>query len=185
VHYIYVIQNKLNLKCYVGQTNKPKYRWWKHKDHVLKNNRDQVIYSAMKKYGIDNFTFTVIEEWETLDDANEAETFWIELLQTRKKEFGYNIAFGGGNRTMPIHIRKKISATLTGKPNSSTTKFKLGHNINKGDKAFGSILNDDKVREIKILLQTDMYQKDIAKLFGVSNATICMIANGKTWKHIL
>jgi group I intron endonuclease len=185
MHYIYVIQNKLNLKLYIGQTNNPNYRWQKHKHHAAVGDRNQPIYLALRKYGSDNFTFQIIEEHLLLDDCNEAEEFWIEFFQSRKKEFGYNIAFGGNNKTVAPETRLRISKTLTGKPSKSSTKFKKGHNINIGAKAFGSILTDEKVMEIISLLKDKSNpQKDIAKLYGVSVPTISMIANNKIWKHI-
>jgi group I intron endonuclease len=183
-HYIYIIHNEINDKIYVGQTNKPKYRWWKHKNHAIKGDRDQPIYLAMRKHGIKNFSFTLIEKLETLDAANKAEEYWIDLLRAREKEFGYNISFGGDNHTMPDCVREKISKSLMGRSNSPATTFKAGNNINIGAKAYGSILDDDKVREIKKLLAEGLYQKDIAKLFGVSIPTISMIATGKTWTHV-
>ena len=185
IHHIYVIQNKINLKIYVGQTNDPKYRWWRHKNHARKGDRDQPIYFAIRKYGADNFTFTLIEEWVTLEDVNEAEEFWIEFLQTRKRDFGYNISSGGDNHTMSDEVREKISKSLMGRSVSPATTFKSGHNINIGAKAYGSILDDDKVKKIKKLLETGSLQKDIAELFGVSVPTISMIATGKTWKHVI
>ena len=55
--------NKIDNKCYIGQSNNPTHRWTEHKYHV--NNNDDIgksaIHDAMRKYGIENFEFEVIE----------------------------------------------------------------------------------------------------------------------------
>jgi hypothetical protein len=47
-----------------------------------------------------------------------------------------------------------------------------------------SKLKADQVREIRKLRATGMYQKDLARRFGVSNATIQDLLNGNTWNHV-
>lgn len=48
-----------------------------------------------------------------------------------------------------------------------------------------SKLDDHKVLEIKRLLtDPEFTQRGVAKIFSVSNQTICDIANGKHWRHI-
>lgn len=42
-------------------------------------------------------------------------------------------------------------------------------------------LTNDQVREIK---HSNLYQRDLASKYGVSQATICMIRAGKRWTHI-
>lgn len=59
--YIYIIENQINHKKYVGQTTDPHKRWRKHKTDDIKND-NLVIGRAFLKYGIENFTFTIIEE---------------------------------------------------------------------------------------------------------------------------
>lgn len=44
-------------------------------------------------------------------------------------------------------------------------------------------LTNEKVEEIRLLLNTGMYQRDIAAKFGVAQTTISMIRRGKTWAH--
>jgi group I intron endonuclease len=106
MYYIYTIQNRLNLKIYIGLSKDYKRRWAKHKysarcvdlgKKTLKDNGIQVIHCAMAKHGIDNFEFQVIEEFETLNEVCEAEDFWIEFFNTRNRYFGYNIARGGNS----------------------------------------------------------------------------------------
>lgn len=51
----------------------------------------------------------------------------------------------------------------------------------KGEKNGTSVLTEESVSEIKQLLQQGMKQRDIAKVFGVSQNTIYKINTGKVW----
>jgi hypothetical protein len=46
-------------------------------------------------------------------------------------------------------------------------------------------LNDDKVREIRLLAQSGWTQKAIGEKYSVTGATISSILGNKTWKHVL
>ena len=62
---IYKITNKINGKCYIGQSINIKQRWKGHrKDAFWLNGPDYQypLYKAIRKYGIENFSFEVIEE---------------------------------------------------------------------------------------------------------------------------
>ena len=53
-----------------------------------------------------------------------------------------------------------------------------------GNKAPYKKLNESKVEEIKILLEQNCTQKEIAETYQVSTSCIQRIANGETWKCI-
>jgi hypothetical protein len=55
---------------------------------------------------------------------------------------------------------------------------------NKGKNNGMAILDDEKVREIKLLLKQGIYQRTIAEKFGVSRSCILSINLGKTWSYI-
>ena len=57
---IYQIQNNLNGKKYIGQSENCYGRWLAHKsDYVIGDNP---LYQDMRKYGIENFSFKIIEK---------------------------------------------------------------------------------------------------------------------------
>ena len=64
--YIYKITNKINGKVYVGQTIKNyEERFRQHRLNYNKEYFSQIVlYKAFKKYGIENFSFEMIEEVE-------------------------------------------------------------------------------------------------------------------------
>jgi len=90
--HIYKITNTINDKQYVGKTEKdPKKRWREHLA-AAKNNPLMVISKAIRKHGIRNFKFEIIEECLS-EDVNKKETYWIGKLDTF--ENGYNSTLGG------------------------------------------------------------------------------------------
>jgi group I intron endonuclease len=100
--YIYLLQNKLDHKIYVGQSYNWRSRWGQHKSaarrviaHPNEAFKSQKIDRAIAKAGIDNFTIQIIEEWETQKETDEAETFWIEFFESRRDAIGYNRKKGG------------------------------------------------------------------------------------------
>lgn len=55
----------------------------------------------------------------------------------------------------------------------------------RGSRSTASKLNEDRVAEIKQLLATrEMSHSQIAARFGVSQATVGLIATNKTWRHV-
>lgn len=107
-NYIYVIINKINNKMYVGQSENPAARWNDHKK-AARSGGIYKPYIAIRKYGIENFDFQVIEECQTLDESNIEETKWISFLQTVNHDYGYNIQHGGQVGKMNEETKEKIS----------------------------------------------------------------------------
>ena len=94
--YIYKITNKINKKIYVGQTKKyPQTRWNEHKRNSanpLHRNYEYPLYKAFRKYGIENFSFEIIEECEFIN-LDSKEIFWINFYDSYNN--GYNQSLGG------------------------------------------------------------------------------------------
>lgn len=58
---IYKITNLVNGKMYIGQAVDIEERWIRHK-RDWKIDKTKVLYKAIRKYGIENFSFEIIEE---------------------------------------------------------------------------------------------------------------------------
>ena len=91
---IYKITNKLNNKCYIGQSIDIENRWRQHIYESKTLRRGCQIHLAINKDGIDNFTFEVLEEC-LLDKSilNEREKYWIKYYNSFSG--GYNMTPGG------------------------------------------------------------------------------------------
>ena len=95
---IYKITNLINNKCYIGQTAKTaEERWKEHKAHAFgshPNDQNKTLYQAIRKYGVENFSFEVIQDdIDTFEKLDKAEIYWIDYYNSFVK--GYNETFGG------------------------------------------------------------------------------------------
>ena len=88
---IYKIENKINGKIYIGQSIEIERRWQKH----LSASDDFIVHQAIRKYGKENFIFSIVEECELID-LNEKENYWINFYQSIVPN-GYNMIPGGSN----------------------------------------------------------------------------------------
>ena len=87
---VYTAINKTNGKRYVGVTKKTlKMRRYEH-FHGAKNGSPMVFHHAIRKHGRLSFDFSILEEFESYDDALGAERRYIEVLKPE-----YNVAAGG------------------------------------------------------------------------------------------
>ena len=93
---IYCIENKINGHKYVGLSKDCMKRWSDHYSKCIHSKKEDDIrkplYMAMRKYGRDNFSFTIIEECPE-NKLKEREIYWIEKLDTFHN--GYNATPGG------------------------------------------------------------------------------------------
>lgn len=110
--YIYKIINDINGKIYIGKTNETiEKRFQEHcRDYKRETEEKRPLYSAMNKYGIENFSIEKVEEC-SIDIVNEREKYWIEYYGSFKN--GYNATLGGDgkayiDRKLVIETYKRI-----------------------------------------------------------------------------
>jgi group I intron endonuclease len=156
--YIYLIENKINGKKYIGQTIQKdiNQRWNKHKQ-VNKSFIGTILYNAYNKYGISNFKFKLICICFD-EDTNKFEEEYIKQYNTLYPT-GYNMIEGGKNRKFTPILKKILSEKLKGDkhPNfgkhlSEETKKKLSEK-NKGENShcYGKKLTDEAKKHLRDL----------------------------------
>ena len=97
--FIYKITNLINGKCYIGLDSKEKEketRWNQHKKaasgkYILQSKSKFI--PALRKHGIENFSYEVLEEHDTIENLYNAEIKWIKYFDSQLN--GYNIMSGG------------------------------------------------------------------------------------------
>ena len=89
---IYKITNIINNKCYIGQSVDIENRWKAHLRAV--EHPKYAIHKAIKKYGITNFSFEIIELCDK-ENLNKLEQKWIQYFDAYNN--GYNETIGGDN----------------------------------------------------------------------------------------
>lgn len=105
---IYKITNKINNKCYIGKSSNIEGRWKyhiKHKNTTSEYNK--LLYQAFRKYGIENFSFEIIEEINDCKIMNEREKFWIQYYDCYGGNKGYNATPGGDGGVTCTDPREK------------------------------------------------------------------------------
>ncbi len=199
--YIYCYENKINGKCYVGQTNNTARRKREHKSNAFNEKSKGYsfpFYKAIRKYGVDFFKFYILEEIEDKENVNKIEKYWIEIKKSNHREWGYNLKNGGKqHRNTTILSEKKIDKI------KSQIKEGIGYeliakkyevsisflsNINKGEKFFEPLekypLYDyepgkNNLKEIINLLEkSNLSLKEISEKMNISYSTIKKINSG-------
>lgn len=188
--YIYVIQHMPSLRVYVGQTNKqkPHIRWLEHKwdtNKILRGKNVKYplyIHKSIAKYGIDQFTFQVIEETNTQERVDELEAEWIEFFRSNIRGYGFNIAPGGKN----IGFKKTFFNQGSNQPkerkksNRRPTEEEKAHlgKIHKPEN-----VTEDIVREIRKRYHDEKIEY-LMNEFQLTKPTVRAIGNGKGYKWV-
>lgn len=90
---IYKLTDRATGQAYIGQSLDIRERFRTHiKTALAYGTATNKLYQAMKKSGLENFTFEILEK-VTRAELNEREKYWIEFYQT--KELGLNKTSGG------------------------------------------------------------------------------------------
>lgn len=122
---IYKIINNVNNKLYIGSSMNIKSRFSKHKS-LLKNNKhdNDYLQNSFNKYGIDNFSFEVIEFCE-VSELIDKENYYINFYKSNNLNLGYNLAtvneFRRNNYNKEVKIKNSKINLLK---NGNFTNFK-------------------------------------------------------------
>ena len=125
---IYMIENLVNGKIYIGQGLDIEKRWKDHKYGLRGNyHENKHLQNAWNKYGEDNFEFTIICECSE-NQLNTMEEYYIFELMSYELDFGYNKSYGGGSGRPTEEIRKKISESTKIAMNRPEIRKKMSEN---------------------------------------------------------
>lgn len=89
---VYCHTNKTNNKKYIGITCQELNQRFRNGNGY---KRSPYFYSAIQKYGWDNFTHEVLYNDLSETEAKEKEIELIDKLKTKDKKYGYNLTPGG------------------------------------------------------------------------------------------
>lgn len=117
---IYKITNIIKDKPYIGQSKNIKKRWEKHRNYT---SGSRAITSALKLYGLDNFTFEIIHRC-IVDDLDKWEIHYIKKYDSLSPN-GYNLTTGGRRPVWSKVSRDRLRNAKLGKKASSATRLKM------------------------------------------------------------
>lgn len=107
---IYRHTNRVSDKCYIGLTKATmEYRWRRGHVKDAAAGSEKPLHRAIRKYGADVFEHEVLETCDTLELANQRETWWIAAFEATNPELGYNIDDGGTSHASNPETRRKMS----------------------------------------------------------------------------
>lgn len=124
--YIYCITNNLNGKTYIGQRKCPE-------DKTPDTDKGYMgsgflISKAHKKYGIKNFSKSILAITETKENINILEKHFIALFREEGKA-EYNLADGGQGGLLNEHHRQRIIESNLNRKVSFETKLKISKSV--------------------------------------------------------
>lgn len=153
---IYKIVNKLNNKIYIGQSIDIISRFQSHKD-TLKIKYNHPLYNSMRKYGLNNFEFIILEEVKNILQLDEREQCWLDYYKSYDNEYGYNIcnlvtSTKGYKHTE--ETKKKMSACKKGK------KLSEEHIRNSANARKGFKRTDETKKKISETSKSRIFSKE-------------------------
>lgn len=173
---IYIIKNRVNNKVYIGQTTMTVHeRFMTHmKPSTAKQKRGYKLYSAIKKYGSDNFYVETLESGIDICELDRKEIEYIAKYDSYYN--GYNSTKGGDGRIINIIENEEdlLSAAMDGIPATElarifavniATVYRTLHKL-------GFYYNDRDEEAIISDIMSGMKQRDVADKYDVDKVTV-------------
>ena len=202
---IYLHRNKINGKCYVGQTcQEPTARWGKNGWHY---HDQEYFYRAIQKYGWNNFEHIILEKNISKEKVDERECYWGGYYHSLAPE-GYNLQLGKfeSKNISTLSTKNRSEASLEKWENdeyrqkvvnsrkkmwkeaSEETKQKMLNNLDRSGK--GGKARSKKVEciETGIIYEST---REAERQTGIGHNNISQVCNGKRltagkfhWRYI-
>lgn len=173
---IYKITNIITGKVYVGQSVHIESRVKEHKNpsNWIRES-GKVLYRAFLKYGIENFTFEVVEECEA-EKLSEREIYWISFFNSFAD--GYNMTSGGESNygdSSPLHKLTEADVIEIRKRYANKERRKevyLDYKDRIGEHGFGKIWKGETWKNTMMEVYTPEnkeFQRRNSAMKGTSN----------------
>lgn len=162
---IYIITCLVNNKIYIGRSKNWKGRLHTHKSHLINNRHpNPYLQSAANKYGIENFTFELLEEYD-IEFLCSMEHYWCNLLCSYNREFGYNIEPTNPNcyKCHSKETGEKISKSNMGKKHTKESKKKIS------DSNKGKILSNEHRKKLSVSKKGIKFTKEHKRNLSIAH----------------
>lgn len=161
---IYQIKNKINGKLYVGQSVNIIRRWQEHKSRPFENGINCTnipLYQSIRKYGLENFEFSILEECSP-QQLNEREAFYIQEKDCIVPK-GYNVSLAAYEFRKDIKKCKECGKIITKTSKLSLCRECYNKSIRKCEWPSAETLSQ--------LLQTNSFES-VGRMYGVDGNSI-------------
>ena len=153
---IYKITNTITKKVYIGLSNDIEQRWKTHKKrYKIESDKEyeKYLYRSFRKYGLEAFTFEVIEECPP-EELSNREIYWISYYDSYAN--GYNETPGGeiicvGGEKHPNHKLTEEDIKIIRNYYKNKARRKDIYNLYKnhiGESGFGKIWKGETWKNI-------------------------------------
>lgn len=181
---IYMLENKINGKKYIGQTVDLERRMREHR----RRDKRQVIDKAITKYGIENFNLEILEEDIPVRNLDCYEKHYIAEYDTFHGE-GYNMSGGGDaprGEEHPMYGRTGEDNPKYGRKQSDELVDKRTEKLRDGRVAGSNHSRaSTSVSEAKDILrdriENELTQKQLSEKYNLGTSTIELIIKGEHW----
>lgn len=130
---IYKATNTTNGMSYIGQTTRDVDARIAEHTYKMNAGSNSQFHNALRKYGVDSFSWTILDTADDIDELNLLEAFYIDKFDTF--DSGYNLTTGGMNHIVSEETKQKMSKSLSGenhpffgKTHSEETRQKMREN---------------------------------------------------------
>lgn len=154
---IYMITNKINNKKYIGLTSQGLIQ--REREHFYRFNkgeRNHKLYRAFRKYGYDNFEYTILHTCETKEQLPELEIHYINIHNTFNR--GYNMTIGGD--FVSDETRQTLSEIFRGRKITWYDKILESRRANPNDRTIKVHTLEAKSGEIIQVRNLDKFCRD-------------------------
>jgi group I intron endonuclease len=113
---IYSITNTINNKRYIGKSKNTLSRWAGHKSYFKKEtcppDCNRYLYASVKKHGVINFKFEIIELFDVFDEVvlRDQELYWMLFYKTTDRDFGYNLRLDSSTGCATSNDTRKLQS---------------------------------------------------------------------------
>lgn len=198
---VYKIKNKITNQCYIGVDSYYPKRVKQHQSRLRNNkHRNKHLQASYNKYGIENFTFELLESCTTREDMLNKEIKYIKYFKSLKEGFNHTIGGEGSfgykhskeslfkmsswKRIITDEWRNNISKATKGVKKKKGIKRKNHPNYNKwlgGEKHPVSKFKQCDIINIRKLYCNGTSLNELSKKYKTSKTYICNIVNNLVW----
>lgn len=171
---------------YVGQTSRGiRDRFSKHRWSAL-HGATWPVSRWMRKHGVDNIRYRILEDVGSSELLDEAEQRWIEEFDTLNHEAGGLNLWPGGASQRGYKHPQNARSRVKGPKHSEQTKRKLSEasKRNRGERGSNSKITNEVAAEVKRRLWSGETIEQVYTGMGLSIGIVSMISNGKTWTEV-
>jgi len=149
--HVYIYENVLNGKRYVGQTIQTLSRRWTKHIRDANHGSKYHFHKAIALYGSDSFRLLGAIELGSKEDMDFYERLFIEKFECMNPERGYNNTVGGEGGTPSNEVRARMSISARGRTYSEEVRNKISHTL-KGRIPWnkGKILSEETREKMRV-----------------------------------